>query len=139
MELGAIKTSPQLAGKEESYFGRREQHFLLASAPPSKLTFGLDYGVGPLQSVLRLNRFGRIVLVDWLDEEDVYEAKTTTDLSLAYRISPRLTFTLGGTNIFNVYPTQQDTETETGGLWDAVQMGTSGAFYFVRLNLNLRR
>jgi iron complex outermembrane receptor protein len=37
--------------------------------------------------------------------------------------------------IFDAYPSQQDTETETGGLWDAVQMGSSGAFYFLRLNI----
>jgi iron complex outermembrane receptor protein len=139
MELGAIKTSPQLRGKEEIYFGRREQHFLLASAPPSKITFGLDYGFGPLQSVLRLTRFDRVVLIDWIDEEDVYEPRTTADLSLSYRPSPRMTFTVGGTNIFNTYPSQQDTETETGGLWDAVQMGSSGAFYFAKVHLNLRR
>ncbi len=138
MELGAIKTSPQLRGKEEVYFGLREQHFLLASAPPSKITFGLEHGLGPLQSALRLNRFDRVVLIDWLDEEDVYDPKVTTDLSLAYRFAPGMTVTVGGTNIFNVYPTQQDTETETGGLWDAVQMGSSGAFYFARLNVNFR-
>ena len=29
------------------------------------------------------------------------------------------------------------TETETGGLWDAVQMGSSGAFYFARLRVRM--
>jgi len=139
MTLGAVKTSAQLAGKEDIYFGEREQHFLLASAPPSKMVFGLDYGLGRLNTSLRLNRFDRVVLIDWVDEEDVYEAKTTTDLSFSYKPSPTLNLTVGGMNIFNVYPTQQDTETETGGLWDAVQMGTSGALYYAKLSWNVRR
>jgi hypothetical protein len=39
---------------------------------------------------------------------------------------------------FNACPSPQDTETETGGVWDAVQMGFSGAYYFVRLDFRLR-
>ncbi|HWP37912.1 MAG TPA: hypothetical protein VNL18_10215, partial [Gemmatimonadales bacterium] len=69
--------------------------------------------------------------------EDVYEARFTTDASVTYRVSRNVSFTLGGNNVFNRYPTQQDTETETGGVWDAVQMGFSGAFYFARLNFKL--
>jgi iron complex outermembrane receptor protein len=137
MELGTIHTSPRLRGKEEIYFGRREQYFLLASAPPSKIGLTLEHGYGRLQTMLRLVRFGEVVLIDWLDTEDVYEPKVTTDLSFTYRISDNASLTFGGSNLFNVYPTQQDTETETGGLWDAVQMGFSGAFYFARLNFKL--
>jgi iron complex outermembrane receptor protein len=57
------------------------------------------------------------------------------DASLTYRLGSLASVTVGGTNLFDAYPTQQDTETETGGLWDAVQMGSSGAFYFVRLSI----
>ena len=74
-------------------------------------------------------------IIDWLDTEDIYEAKVTTDLSLGYDITDNLTFLVGGANIFDEYPTMQDTETETGGLWDAVQMGFSGRFYFAKLIL----
>lgn len=42
--------------------------------------------------------------------------------------------TFGANNLLNAYPSiQEDGETETGGYWDAVQMGFSGAFYFARL------
>ena len=79
-----------------------------------------------------ISRADALTLIDWLDTRDVYKAKATTDLSLAYRLSNRTRLTVGAVNLFNVYPSQQDTETETGGLWDAVQMGFSGAFYFAR-------
>ncbi len=137
MELGAINTSPQLAGKEDIYYGPREQHFLLASAPGSKFTFSGNYGMRTFDAAVRLVRFGEVTLIDWLDTEDVYRARVTTDLSLSYQLSNNVSVSLGGNNIFNKYPTQQDTETETGGLWDAVQMGFSGAFYYARLNFKL--
>ena len=135
MELGDIHTSTRLAGKEDIYFGRREQYFLLASAPGSKFAGSIDWGTGNLDARLHVTRFGKVVLIDWLDEEDTYEPKFTTDLSLGYRLSRNISVTVGGANIFNRYPTQQDTETETGGLWDAVQMGFSGAFYFARMGV----
>jgi iron complex outermembrane recepter protein len=134
MELGDITTSPQLAGKEDIYFGPREQAFLLASAPDSKMSLSLEHAYRALETSLRVNRFGEVELVDWIDEADVYEAAYTVDASVTYRLGS-LGVTLGGTNLFDAYPTQQDTETETGGLWDAVQMGSSGAFYFLRLGI----
>ena len=136
MELGDIYTSPKLAGKKDVYFGRREQHFLLASAPKSKMNLLLDYGINRFHSSVQVTYFGKVVLIDWLDTEDIYEAKITTDLSLGYDITDNVTFLVGGANIFDEYPTMQDTETETGGLWDAVQMGFSGRFYYAKMTLN---
>jgi iron complex outermembrane recepter protein len=49
------------------------------------------------------------------------------------QFSPSLNLNVGVANLFNVYPDAQDTETETGGVWDAVQMGFSGSLYFVKL------
>lgn len=133
MELGDITTSDRLKGKGKIYFGRREQKFLLASAPDSKINLTLDYKIRRFNANLRLVRFGEVVLEDWIEEDDVYEPKVVTDLTLGYDLSNNLSLNIGAANLFNVYPSQQDTETETGGVWDAVQMGFSGAFYFTKL------
>ena len=133
MELGKIKTSSKLAGKEDIYFGKREQAFLLASAPETKLAFSIDYSRDKFNASLRMIYFGKITLIDWLDTEDIYEAKLTADASLSYEFTDNLTLLIGGANIFDIYPTEQDTETETGGIWDAVQMGFSGRFLFAKL------
>lgn len=133
MELGDINTSAKLQGKQDIYFGTREQKFLLASAPDSKMNLMLDYKLNGFNANVRLIRFGEIVLEDFLATLDVYESKIVTDLTLGYDLSKNLAFNIGAANLFNVYPTQQDTETETGGLWDAVQMGFSGTFYFTKL------
>ncbi len=137
MTLGTIHTSPKLRGKEDIYFGQREQFFLLASAPESKLNLTFDFSRDRYNASLRFVRFGQVTLIDFLDEKDVYEAKVTTDLSVGFDLSRNVRLTLGGANLFDVYPTPQDTETETGGLWDAVQMGFSGAFYYARLGFKL--
>ncbi|MDH3369270.1 MAG: hypothetical protein OEO17_15625, partial [Gemmatimonadota bacterium] len=79
----------------------------------------------------------KVTLIDWLDTEDIYDARLITDVSVTYLLLGNASVTVGGHNILNRYPTQQDTETETGGLWDAVQMGFSGAYYYARLNFKL--
>jgi len=134
MKLGGVKTSPKLAGKKDIYFGQREQHFLLASAPPSKMTLTFDYNIYRFHPSLRYVYFGKVTLIDWLDTEDIYQANGTMDFSLGYDVTDNVLLSVGSANAFNVYPSQQDTETETGGLWDAVQMGFSGRFYYAKLN-----
>ena len=136
MTLGTIRTSAKLAGKEDIYFGMREQHFLLASAPKSKIVMGFDYLLDRVEARVSVVRFGKVTLIDFLDTEDIYAAKTTADVSLTGRVSSHVNLTVGGANLFNIYPTQQDTETETGGLWDAVQMGFSGTLYFAKLTFS---
>ena len=137
MQLGDIHTNTLLAGKEDTYFGEREQAFLLASAPASKMTLTVDHSLGRFNSQLRITNYGRVSLIDFVGTRDVYRAKATTDFSAGFRVNPTTRVTVGAANVFNVYPTAQDTETETGGLWDAVQMGFSGAFYFAKLSVRM--
>lgn len=153
MELGDVHTSEKLAGKEDIYFGDREKTFLLASAPNSKMNLTLDYKYEKFKAMLRFVTFDKLELLNWdfyfedvLAEGDEgyedyidlvtdnYDRKITTDLNLSYDINNKLTINVGGTNIFNVYPTaQHPVATETGGIWDSVQMGFAGAFYYSKL------
>ncbi|GAA6769887.1 hypothetical protein AAGS39_06260 [Flavobacterium sp. CGRL2] len=77
-------------------------------------------------------------MVDYADEDDVYNPRLITDLTVGYQFTKSLKLTLGSNNLFNVYPTKQDEQgnTEAGGYWDAVQMGFSGAYYYARLGFN---
>ena len=90
---------------------------------------------------LKFTRFGKVKLINWSDngdnvvdpgELDTYNPKLTTDLSIGYNFR-NFTFTLGGINILNTYPNKHDPAlTESRGIWDCVQMGFSGAFYFAK-------
>ena len=142
MVIDKIYTNQKLQGKENTYFGLREQYFLLASAPKSKFNFEVDYSKSNFFTNLRLTRFGKVKLINWSDngdniadpgEVDTYNPKITADLSVGYNLK-NFTFTLGGLNILNTYPDRHDPGlTESGGIWDCVQMGFSGAFYFAKI------
>ena len=58
--------------------------FLLASAPDSKAALSLDHAFRTMEAALRVTRWGEVRLVDWIDEEDVYEAAYTVDAALTW-------------------------------------------------------
>lgn len=137
---------------KEIFFGEREKAFLLASAPESKFGLNLTYDRKWFNAGLSFTRFSEVKLLDYQMYEDVadygtfadqitaatdtYSAKMVTDLTLGFKISKSLKLSVGGNNIFNIYPDQQDDWVEAGGYWDAVQMGFSGAYYYARLGFN---
>lgn len=119
----------------ETFFGAREQAFLLASAPKSKFGLNLNYSRNKFDTGLAFTHFSEVVLIDYSGENDVYSPKTITDLTIGYQITKQLKLTAGSNNLFNVYPDKQDEtgNTEAGGYWDSVQMGFNGAYYYTRL------
>ncbi len=134
MEIDAIHTNKKLEGKEDNYFSLREQYFLLASAPPSKMNFTVEYATPKFNANLRVNYFGEINLINYSGLEYTYAAKTTLDASVGYDVCKNLHITVGGVNLLNAYPDPTDPyETESGGAWDAVQMGFNGTFVFAKL------
>ena len=146
MKIDKIYTNDKLKNKEYTYFGIREQYFLMASAPESKINFTIDYSMGNFFASVKAVQFGKVELINWNDngnkdvdtqpgsnELDTYKAKMTYDLSLGYRFR-NLSLTLGVANLTNEYPDEHDPAlTESGGNWDAVQMGFSGRFSFARI------
>lgn len=140
LKIDKINTAPKLAGKEDTYFDMREQYFLKASAPPSKLNLTLDYQISKSTFLVRFVRFGEIELANWNYDEndlDIYKAKITTDVSYSLKASQNVLLTVGANNVFNVYPDRHSASlTETGGAWDPVQMGPNGGFGYVKLKLS---
>jgi len=71
----------------------------------------------------------------------VYGGKMVNDLYISYKIRKAATLTVGVNNMLNVHPDfgavggakYYAYNTETGGPWDAVQMGTNGTFFYARL------
>jgi len=143
MKVQAIHTTPQLAGKEETYFGVRERYFLLASAPKHKINLSADYAVNRFNLFARVTRFSGLKLIDFNFDEsdpDIYDPRYTVDLTLGFKVSDNFNFAIGGVNILDVYPSIQDPGlTETGGMWDAVQMGHGGAFFFGKVGYTFKR
>ncbi|WP_428740268.1 TonB-dependent receptor [Tenacibaculum sp.] len=138
-----------------TFFSPFSEAYLKAAAPDHKFGLNLGYGYKKFDVSLNLTKFSEVQLQDfqWVDAPattqaeadalyavatDTYKSKITTDLSLSYAFTDKITFTLGGNNIFNVYPTPQfDGWTDQGGLADSVQMGSDGAYFFTRLGFKL--
>ena len=138
----------------ETFFGERDRQFLLASAPKNKFNLGVNYQYKKLKTSLNLTRFSQIKLIDWQISQDlsnfnnseterletatdIYQPKITTDLHFSYQLNTIVNLQIGANNLFNIYPTKQNTFTDSGGLWDATQMGINGSFYYTKLNLKL--
>jgi iron complex outermembrane receptor protein len=139
---------------KETFFGIREQQYLLASAPKSKFNLGINYEYKKLQTSLSFTRFSRVKLIDWQVSQDlsnfnnseverlaaatdIYQPKITTDLHFSYHLTTAVNLQIGANNLFNSYPTKQNSFTDSGGLWDATQMGTNGSFYYTKMNIKL--
>ncbi|TXD49824.1 TonB-dependent receptor domain-containing protein [Polaribacter sp. IC073] len=139
---------------KETFFGKRDQQFLLASAPKSKFNLGVNYQYKKLKTSLSFTRFSSVQLIDWQISQDLsnfnnsekerleasidrYQPKITTDIHFSYQVNALINLQLGASNLFNIYPTKQNSFTDSGGLWDATQMGTNGSFYYTKLNIKL--
>ncbi len=114
-------------------------------APNSRVNLNLDYRMGPFEALLHENYYGT-----YRDEYDypgqLFSAKFTTDLDLAYEAMKNVTVGIGGRNIFNVFPDKiANSATNTvwpssGGLIDGEvyprtggPFGFNGAFWYARL------
>ncbi|MBO0360149.1 TonB-dependent receptor [Hymenobacter sp. BT186] len=134
LRIDRVQTSGRLTGREDEFFGPREQAFVKASAPPSKINLTFDYQMGRFGALLRFVRFADVKLIDYDGQEQVYDSRITTDLALSYSLTDHLQLSVGSSNLFNRYPSFFNPQvTETGGAWDPVQMGSNGRFYFAKL------
>ena len=98
---GPLATIPGLA-----LFSRRESLRMVRGQPRYKINFSADVERSWAAGTLRVTRYGKVLAADNDPFNDVpMSAKTITDLEL--RVKPmgdRVTFALGGNNIFDVYP-----------------------------------
>lgn len=145
----------------KTFFSDREEKFVLASAPNSKFAFNFEYGIHKFTIGTRFTYFGKVVLLGYgedglginpqvpsdadpakyVPDQYNYNGKLVSDLYFNYAISKKVNMGWGADNIFNVHPDLGINplargwafNNETGGPWDAVQMGGNGIRGFVRL------
>lgn len=164
MTIDNVNYPPKLSSTDllkQTFLSDREKKFILASAPPEKLTLNPEYGYKKFTLGTRFTYFGKIVLLGYgqnfdglnpqvpLDNSKVivpdqynYSGKVVSDLYFTYRISKVAHFSIGSDNIFNLHPNlgvvlgakgNYAYNNEPGGPFDAVQMGTNGRRLFARI------
>ncbi len=155
-----LNTSPS---NKEYFFSAREQYFLLASAPKTKFGMGLEYSWSRFSIGSRLTQYGQIDILGYGDfqtldpevpsdsdpnvryrDEYNYTRKWVHDLYASVRILDGAHIYVGADNLWNVHPDLGYVpraagwayNNETGGPYDAVQMGGNGRRLFARLVFN---
>ena len=141
MQITSVHTPANLKGKEDVFLSARERAFILASAPKNKFNLSLNYKIEKFNVNLQEVRFDNVTLIGYNGPTDYqkYEVRYTTDLSFGYDFTKNFNFTLGMKNLFNQYPSLQkdavsNGNTESGGIFDPVQMGFAGRQIFTRVN-----
>ncbi|MBP6233510.1 MAG: TonB-dependent receptor [Chitinophagaceae bacterium] len=163
MKIDKINIPSKLSGSaflQQTFLSDREQKYILASAPKMKFAFNFEYGMKKLTVGTRFTYFGKVTLLgygqdglgisptvpldngsgDVPDQYD-YSGKLVSDLYFSYKLCKHFTAYAGVDNFLNTHPDfgvvkgakDWAYNTETGGAWDAVQMGSNGRRLFARI------
>jgi iron complex outermembrane recepter protein len=137
-EVTGVHAPAALAGYEDVLLSERERLFIEQGGPRRKATLDFDYTLGQLETDFRIIHYGPQTLGTFDGPpvpDQYYKSKTSADLAFTWSFSEKTKLTVGGTNIFNVHPTQQNPdETDNGFKYESVQFGLNGAAYFARLS-----
>lgn len=141
------KLSPNL------FFSQAQIDLIETGQPRQRLTFGIDWTLGPWRSMLRFNRYGKVktsyftedsLQVDVPGAEDpVHKSSAAwlTDVDISYTFSSGYKVGLGATNVFDVLPDRLRPGNVpayiTGGSfvypWESTPFGINGAYYYLHL------
>jgi len=137
-DVTGVHAPAALVGHEDVLLSERERLFIEQGGPRRKATLDFDYTQGQLETDFRIIHYGPQTLGTFSGSpvpNQYYKSKTSADLAFTWSFSEKTKLTVGGTNIFNVHPTQQNPdETDNGFKYESVQFGLNGAAYFARLS-----
>jgi iron complex outermembrane recepter protein len=137
-EVTGVHAPDRLVGHEDVLLSERERLFIEQGGPRRKATLDFDYTLGQLETDFRIIHYGPQTLGTFDGPpvpDQYYKSKTSADLAFTWAFTEKTKLTVGGTNIFNVHPTQQNPdETDNGFKYESVQFGLNGAAYFARLS-----
>lgn len=163
MTIDKVNVPAKLSGSsflQQTFLSDRERFFILASAPGMKSALNVEYAMGSLTAGMRLTYFGKISLLGYgqdglginpmvpldngsgeVPDRYDYSAKMVPDLYVSRPVFKHFVLTAGIDNVLNVHPDfgvakgakDWAYNNETGGPWDAVQMGGNGRRIFMRI------
>jgi iron complex outermembrane receptor protein len=137
-ELNNIPTA--FIGQEEVYYGPQEKSLIETNTPKHKGTFAMNYTIKKYNFLLRNTYFGEVIRDGFpFGTTQKHAGKVVTDLTVSYKVTPKIQFTLGANNLLDVFPDKQIYENSYFNVFKyaPVQMGTTGAYYFGRVSFSL--
>ncbi|WP_456315143.1 TonB-dependent receptor [Pseudomonas shirazensis] len=127
-------------GQEDVYYGPQERSLIETNTPKHKGTFAVNYSLDKWNFLVRNTYFGEVIRDGFpFGGIQKHNGKVVTDLTVAYKITPKVQIALGANNLFDVFPDKQIYENSYYGVFKyaPVQMGTTGAYYFGRMSFSL--
>ena len=150
-QVGEIKASQVIedAGLVDTYFPEDSRVYLEEAVPRTKVNLTFNLSSDKWIFFLRGVYFGKVTEATTnIDRQQVFGTKFVTDLSVSYKATPSLTFTVGANNLFDTYPDRAAEVLADGGNnrssgrfdWSrrAQQFGIGGRFLFARVNFILK-
>lgn len=127
-------------GQDAVYYGPQERSLIETNTPKHKGTFAINYSLDKWNFLLRDTYFGEVIRDGFpFGGIQKHNGKVVTDLTVAYKLTPKIQVALGANNLFDVFPDRQIYENSYYGVFKyaPVQMGTTGAYYFGRMSFSL--
>ncbi len=146
-KVGDIKASQVLrdAGLIDTYFPEDSRVYLEESVPRTKVNLSNSLTSDKFVFFLRNVYFGEVTeATPTVANQQVFGTKVVTDLSIGYKATDALTFTIGANNLLDVYPDRAGEAfgNRSGGRFDwsrrSQQFGIGGRFLFARLSFSLK-
>ena len=116
-------------------FDNVEQTRMTRATPRNKGNLNFTHHYGDFKTSLRFNYFGEYAIAYSNGEQAIYGDKITTDLSVAYAATDNLTVTVGGQNLFDVYPDKAPADQQFNGIFKYPitnsPFGINGGYYYL--------
>ncbi|WP_272150730.1 TonB-dependent receptor [Tenacibaculum aiptasiae] len=150
-QVDDIHSSEQIAnaGLIDTYFPEDSRVYLEEAVPRTKVNLSNTLTTKRFNVFLRNVYFGEVTEATTnVSRQQVFSGKVVTDLSIGFKATEELTFTVGANNILDVYPDRAAQVLGDGGNnrssgrfdWSrrAQQFGIGGRFLFARLNFVIK-
>ena len=113
--IDAINTPKTIADAGYNIFDRQEQGLITNSRPKSKMILGLNYVTDKWDISFNNTRFGEVIITAPQSggTDQTLASKISTDLGFGYKLTDMITFNANVNNIFDVYPDETLTSTNT--------------------------
>ena len=124
---------------QDEFFGPDQINIIETLSPKTKASLGLNYKINKVNFLVRNTYFGQVIRDGFpFGSVQKFAPKVVTDVSVGYDITKKVNFTIGANNLFDVFPDLQVYENSYFGVFKyaPVQMGTTGNYFFGRLNYN---
>ena len=120
-------------------FDQTQKTLIEEGLPHHRASLGGIYSAGKWRLAVNNTYYGEVSGQGFSGVKQTWGGKWLTDLSLNYRINKNLDVTVGGNNVFDVYPDKWTDENSAGlnslGFtygWETLPFGLNGGSYYVR-------